>query len=1024
MALALAAVPAAAAADPPQASFSASPSPSYPDEQVALHSTSTGTIVSWTWDLDGDGNYGDAKGPDASTAFASAGKHTVGLHVDDSSKQSSESRQDLEVITRPQAGFTFSPQSPKAGEAVQLHSTSTGSGLSYDWSAPGRPDFATTPDATITFDTAGSQEVTLTVTDRRGTVAQADQSIPVASPFAASTSTPAAGQPVSFDADALGHVHGGATDYRWDLNGDGSFERDTHHQPGVALVYGSVGSVPVHLLVTYADGTTQHAAETIQVGAGTAPPVCRSYCQVSTPLLPQQADHPAPGSGCELTLHFGVVEARVPAGSCLRRQANGSYLADGSVRVDGIDLYPQLNGRVAIDPHAGTISSSAPVIQQFGELLGSTGGLSWSHLNGSSPVTVPDILPDPGSSLEGMQFAGRQHLTLAFGHIPGAHDPTPHGYASIGAWVALPDFFGSADAEDSPSADGPDRHGFSVSVALQVDNVNGLALQSFHLSLPTGSIKGFPIKNLAIDYDAPMAAWGGALDVALAGNYEVAAGIGLRAVDPDRPDGDLTLDHLSAAVGGLNIGPIGDGVYIQGFSAAMQLANPTASPPTPNSFTGTMSLSEGPKYHGVDLIQIVGGVSILWPPPELQVTGELDLLSFRVGTALLDYHPDRSLATFDGSIRIPYWENGQPVPDSRFDGEMTGFWDGHTGNYQMSGSITACVLGGCVPSVQALVSNRGAVACWHGTGIVVDWPRPGLPPLPRPWFVGCDVGSYSVSSSSAKAAGTARTFAVKRRSSVEALRIHGQGDAPRVVLTGPGGERFVTPSVNGKPKGNAWILRDPGHAETVVALAHPAAGRWTVTPDAGSAPITRIDVAGALPPVSIRARVLRRHTLAYRIARHPGQSVVFFERGRGGVAHELGTVRGGGNGRLRFTPAYGPAGKRRIFARVLQGGMPRSQIAVGSYRAPKPPAPAAPQRLRVKRRGRSLFVSWRRVRGAHRYVVAYKAVNRRRGVLAVGARRHTVTIPDIGARERVQVAVRALDPAGHPGHAATHGGAV
>jgi hypothetical protein len=612
--------------------------------------------------------------------------------------------------------------------------------------------------------------------------------------------------------------------------------------------------------------------------------------------------------------------------------------------------------------------------------------------------------------------------------VPGTNDTTPHGFASIGAWVSLPDFFGSADAEDSPSADGPDRHGFSVSVGLQVDNVNGLALQSFHLSLPTGAIKGFPIKNLSIDYDAVNAAWGGALDVALAGNYEVAAGIGLRAVDPNHPDGDLTLDHLMAAIDGLNIGPIGEGAYIQGFSAAMQLANPHADPPTPNSFTGTMTLTEGPKYHGVDLIQIAGGVSIIWPPPELQISGELDLLSFKVGTALLDYHPDRSLATFAGAIRIPFWEDGQPVPSSRLDGEMNGFWDGTTGNYQMSGSITGCLLNGCVPAVQALVSNRGAVACWNGTGIVVDWPPAGVPPVPRPWFVGCNLGSYSVPAprkvrAAGASGGSANVLTIPHGSSVAALRIHGQGDAPRIDLTGPGGAHFVTPGANGAPAGDAWILRDPAHDETVVALPHPRAGTWKLMPESGSAAITQIEQAGALPPVAVHARAVHARVLAYRIRRQRGQTVTFFERGHG-VEHELGTVRGGGSGRLHFKPAYGPGGTRRVFARVLQDGMPRTQVAVGRYRAPGPPKLAAPRGLKVRRRGHSLALSWRRVRGARRYVVAYMAVNRRRGVIAVGAGRHSVRIPDVARGERIKLAVRAFDLAGHAGRPAARSRAV
>ena len=46
---------------------------------------------------------------------------------------------------------------------------------------------------------------------------------------------------MTFDASALGKPHGGAKDYRWDLDGDGTFERDTHLSPGVGVTYPHAG---------------------------------------------------------------------------------------------------------------------------------------------------------------------------------------------------------------------------------------------------------------------------------------------------------------------------------------------------------------------------------------------------------------------------------------------------------------------------------------------------------------------------------------------------------------------------------------------------------------------------------------------------------------------------------------------------------------------------------------------------------------------------------------------------------------
>ena len=50
-------------------------------------------------------------------------------------------------------------------------------------------------------------------------------------PFSISKQTPAVGQPVVFDATPVDKGHGGAKDHKWDLDGDGVFERDTNRHP-------------------------------------------------------------------------------------------------------------------------------------------------------------------------------------------------------------------------------------------------------------------------------------------------------------------------------------------------------------------------------------------------------------------------------------------------------------------------------------------------------------------------------------------------------------------------------------------------------------------------------------------------------------------------------------------------------------------------------------------------------------------------------------------------------------------------
>jgi hypothetical protein len=73
-----------AAAQPPNASFSFSPENPRTGDQVRFESSACapgGSLIRQAWDLDGDGQFDDAEGPVARTAFSGSGAHTVGLQV-------------------------------------------------------------------------------------------------------------------------------------------------------------------------------------------------------------------------------------------------------------------------------------------------------------------------------------------------------------------------------------------------------------------------------------------------------------------------------------------------------------------------------------------------------------------------------------------------------------------------------------------------------------------------------------------------------------------------------------------------------------------------------------------------------------------------------------------------------------------------------------------------------------------------------------------------------------------------------
>jgi PKD repeat protein len=106
-ALALAAVfacsgTALAQSEGPDASFSFAPENPRTGDSVRFVSSSCqpgGKLTSQSWDLDGDGQYDDATGPDATTAFSGSGAFGIGLQVVGAGGRTDVSRRTVMVDT-------------------------------------------------------------------------------------------------------------------------------------------------------------------------------------------------------------------------------------------------------------------------------------------------------------------------------------------------------------------------------------------------------------------------------------------------------------------------------------------------------------------------------------------------------------------------------------------------------------------------------------------------------------------------------------------------------------------------------------------------------------------------------------------------------------------------------------------------------------------------------------------------------------------------------------------------------------
>jgi PKD repeat protein len=170
-------------------------------EEVTFSSGSSdpdGTITSLAWALDSDGAFDDGTTGTVKRTYTEPGDYPVKLRVRDNDGGETTVNRTITVGNRaPTAAFSFAPAAPLVGEEVTLTSSSEdadGTIARQDWDLDGDGDFADDATegatATTTFSTGGLHVVGLRVTDDRGAVSEATQTIDVAEPLEAPRSDP------------------------------------------------------------------------------------------------------------------------------------------------------------------------------------------------------------------------------------------------------------------------------------------------------------------------------------------------------------------------------------------------------------------------------------------------------------------------------------------------------------------------------------------------------------------------------------------------------------------------------------------------------------------------------------------------------------------------------------------------------------------------------------------------------------------------------------------------------------------
>jgi hypothetical protein len=682
---------------------------------------------------------------------------------------------------------------------------------------------------------------------------------------------------------------------------------------------------------------------------------------------PNGPPKPSGGAGCRYKLSFHAVQVEA---SCLTISGNVAK-ATGRIRVDGLDISPDANVGLSLNLRTLELRSSGDVTVSAGPLTLFHGKFDRKLAQFSLPV--PSAVGNAVNKLKGLPITGDASIDFE------------DGVSKITLNASLPDF-----------------GNLTGSVTVSASNATGLQLAAASIKLPEAHIKGIGIKDASLAYAkvAEGDKWSGEAKVELPSPTVQAVGGGASFINGSFAEGHASVD------GNL---PIAEAVFLTHVDANLQL-HPVFS------FGGGLGISAGPKVLGVRAVGIDGHFQYTSgakasDPDDYKISGSVKIAEkLDLADGFVDYKTNGQVS-LGGNLKLDVGGFG-------FDGAMNGFASAN--GFQIDGSGTVGYKGHGLEG-DGIVSSKGIAACGHFTfikaGFGVKWSD-----FPRPHpFTGCDLGAYKVegAGSALLPPGGTRTFRVHGHQRAVAIAAVGAGGAPRFTLIGPGGQTFTSPTVDqglvATP--TALGLAYPDNNTTYLVIASPPPGKWTLRVEAGPA-VSTISRAGGLPDPKISGRVHGhgyRRALTFRARRIGGQRIDFYEVGNG-VGRRIRSTRAT-HGRIRFTPADGPAGRRSVVAAFVQNGLVRGTLPVASFNAPGARRPGRVRHVRIRRRGTRAIVTWSRAARAGRYEI-HVHVGDGRSLLYVRRARHLAI--SRAAHHKVTVTVNAVSRAGRAGKGRRH----
>jgi hypothetical protein len=703
------------------------------------------------------------------------------------------------------------------------------------------------------------------------------------------------------------------------------------------------------------------------------------------------------------TAKFGVVTAQINAGCFLHDPQNPNLdVSLGEVDINGLKIIPDAGVRIGIDPKLHTIDTTGSV-----SVVLRGPGVNITIWHGEIHAKIP--VATPGSDL--FDFHELSPPNVAGFPVSGDVDvKLVDGGVQVPISLKLPGYFG----------------GVTGSATLRATLNGGLELDSLEFTIGDANFGALELKDVDISYTLQGNVWKGtgtvnvptggsafSLSIAIefdngsftSGSFDV--GLPYPGVPIDLSD---TPPQLYLTHGGLGLGlkPVTLSGMV-GFGIS-----PVAAPGAGGARDYIFSLD--------------GKLTVAFGNPvtiTVEATGFLYQIKIEQGTLTYRIPDQVSLTGSAGyDLGLVSWNGSLSAivdpRDNKFGGQISTGLTLHLGF--PVGDVT-------IPTQAVAINNDGfgvyippGIVPFVGT-ITYHWGDPF--PVPHPFSKDLSeftsgIPSVARDHDRAHAAAAVTSFQVPVGARSADLEVAGADGPPSVVLTAPDGQQ-ITPANQFGSGATAVALADAAAKVTHVGIDHPAAGRWTVAQQPGSSVvITDVKYAIGEPDPIVSARLGGRgsHRVLHYRAKLPANVTLSFAEQTGKLFHTLGQATGA-SGTIRFSPAFGPAGRRSIVALIDNGGLPLSRKVVASFVAPPPPPPRRPRHVHVHPGRRAFAVSFSPPPGAARTLIRIAATDGRRlqQVLSIRARR--VSVPVIGFRDGITVTVIGLGADGRHGPART-----